>query len=80
MPSPRPAGHLPNPPQRGIGHAVAPGGLVHRDRARKAARRRNLLQLLEWDGSGKTSIGGRREKPNHWRAITRLEAAVQVAH
>ena len=30
MPSPRPAAHLPNPPQRGIGHAVAPGGLVHR--------------------------------------------------
>ena len=30
MSSPRPAAHLPNPPQRGIGHAVVPGGLVHR--------------------------------------------------
>src|SRR5258706_9632225 len=51
-----------------------------RDRARKVARRRNLLQLLQSDGSGKTSIVGRREEPNHWRALTRLEAAVRVAH
>ena len=68
-----------SPPAAKAGDGMTP----HQGRLRSSRNTMQAVAVAPRAGKGrpgKTSLGGRRENPNHWRAITRRGAVSQVAH